>query len=172
VLYGCVKTAYVSLHAQTPPVITVDRSAVSLFVDRIGGTVSSDNGPPYAFSFFGLAPNPPTMAPWQLMVELDGTTAVYTLAPLPATTSFDIIVTDRGNCTNTFFTEGRVITDQQILQSPTPLPHRFTPLPNQSVQIETLLTENEPKNLKLLVVVLSVVSFSVLAFAVFYTFYR
>jgi hypothetical protein len=170
VLYGCVKTAFYTLHAQTPPIITVVRTEVSTFVDRILGTVVSDNGPPYTITFFGLVPNPPTMPPWEFTPQLFGDSEQFLIAPLPATETFDITVTDRGNCSNTYQTRGRTITQAEILQTPTALPHR--PPPNQSAEIETLLTENEPKNLKLLVVVLSVVSFSVLAFAVFYTFYR
>jgi hypothetical protein len=160
VLYGCVKTVLVNLEARAPPSILFTRSAVSTTVDRIVGSILSDNGPPYTITFFGIPPHAPSSQQFLLTTNILGQTELFVMQNVIATTTFEITVVDRGNCTNTVVTYGRTITVIDLINTPTALPQAIF----NKTQEEKLAAENKglQGNLKLIVILLTILAVSFL----------
>jgi hypothetical protein len=161
VLYGCVKTAYVNLQARTLPIITFNRVSSSTSTDTVTGNIVSDNGPPYVITFFGMPTNLPSNMQYRLSTSLLGQSEIFAITNLLCTVTFDMTVSDRGNCTSTVTSYGRTVTIIDILNSPTPIPHKPY---NQSEQIKVLSARKPRQNTKFFLVILVVGAVALMAF--------
>lgn len=154
VLYGCVQSVDVQLQTRAPPLISMTRTQVSGFYDRITGSIVSDNGPAYQVSFFGLPTDLPPAQMWMWTFTLVGNVETFVLNNLVGTVTFTMFATDIGNCSSQFFSIGRVITQDDVLNSPTPIPHVKY---NQSEALAQAMAERVRHNYKLEVIMLIVV---------------
>ena len=163
-IYGCQTEATVALTARPPPDIQITRSQdpASAFLDRCVGSFFSTNGPPYTVSFFGIDFNVPVpQRPVFTQQPPSGNLAFWTLTNLPAQTTFQLTVTDAGNCLSTITSLGRQITITDPLVTPTPIPGQFsgqpTPIPGADK------VPYNPSNDMILVIFVFLVAFGLLA---------
>lgn len=160
VLYGCTQSVDVQLQQRAPPLITMDRARVSGTVDRITGSIVSDNGPAYQVSFFGMPMDLQPSDMWMFTFTLVGNVETFAINNLVCSVTFTMFATDIGNCSSQYFSVGRPIEQSAILNSPTPIPRVKY---NQSeILASTMRVQHNYKIQVIMIVIVGTIVFTVI----------